>query len=69
MAAVGSFTLRLNVEDNVIVELAGVGSGHFEKQILAMFWLWNDVSQDQPGIQLVRFRAQRFSVRVFPALP
>ncbi len=65
----GSFTLKLNGEDNVIVDLAGVGSGQVEKHILAMYWLWNDGSQDRSGIQLVRFRVQRLGVQVFPALP
>jgi len=63
----GSFTLRLNGEDNVIVDLPGVGSGQFEKHVLAMYWLWNDGSQDRSGIQLVRFRVQRLGVQVFPA--
>lgn len=65
----GSFTLKLNGEDNVIVDLAGVGSGQVEKHVLAMYWLWNDGSRDRSGIQLVRFRVQRLGVRVFPALP
>jgi hypothetical protein len=65
----GSFTLKLNGEDNVIVDLAGVGSGHIEKHILGLFWLWNDGIQDRTGIQLVRFRVQRLGVQVFPALP
>lgn len=65
----GSFTLKLNGEDNVIVDLAGVGSGQIEKHVLAMYWLWNDGRQDRSGIQLVRFRVQRLGVQVFPALP
>jgi len=65
----GSFTLKLNGEDNVIVDLAGVGSGQVEKHILAMYWLWNDGNQDRSGIQLARFRVQRLGVQVFPALP
>ncbi len=65
----GSFTLKLNGEDNVIVDLAGVGSGQIEKHILGLFWLWNDGIQDRTGIQLVRFRVQRLGVQVFPALP
>ncbi len=69
VAADGSFTLKLNGEDNVIVDLAGVGSGQVEKHVLAMYWLWNDGSQDRSGIQLVRFRVQRLGVQVFPALP
>jgi hypothetical protein len=69
VAADGSFTLKLNGEDNVIVDLAGVGSGQVEKHVLAMYWLWNDRSQDRSGIQLVRFRVQRLSVQVFPAVP
>ena len=69
VAADGSFTLKLNGEDNVIVDLAGVGSGQIEKHILGLFWLWNDGSQDRSGIQLVRFRVQRLGVQVFPAMP
>jgi hypothetical protein len=69
VAADGSFKLKLNGEDNVIVDLTGVGSGQVEKHILAMYWLWNDGSQDRSGIQLVRFRVQRLGVQVFPALP
>ena len=69
VAADGSFTLKLNGEDNVIVDLAGVGSGQVEKHVLAMYWLWNGGSQDRSGIQLVRFRVQRLGVQVFPALP
>lgn len=69
VATDGSFTLKLNGEDNVIVDLAGVGSGQVEKHVLAMYWLWNDGSQDRSGIQLVRFRGQRLGVQVFPALP
>lgn len=69
VVADGSFTLKLNGEDNVIVDLAGVGSGQVEKHLLAMYWLWNDGSQDRSGIQLVRFRVQRLGVQVFPALP
>ena len=69
VAADGSFTLKLNGEDNVIVDLAGVGSGQIEKHILGLFWLWNDGIQDRTGIQLVRFRVQRLGVQVFPALP
>ena len=69
VAADGSFTLKLNGEDNVIVDLVGVGSGQMEKHILAMYWLWNDGSQDRSGIQLVRFRVQRLGVQVFPGLP
>ena len=65
----GSFTLKLNGEDNVIVDLVGVGSGQVEKHIVAMYWLWNDGSQDRSGIQLVRFRVQRLGVQVFPSLP
>jgi hypothetical protein len=65
----GSFTLKLNGEDNVIVDLAGIGPGQVEKHVLAMYWLWNDGSQDRSGIQLVRFRVQRLGVQVFPALP
>ena len=67
VAADGAFTLKLNGEDNVIVNLAGIGSGQVEKHILAMYWLWNDGSQDRSGIQLVRFRVQRLGVQVFPA--
>jgi hypothetical protein len=62
----GSFTLKLKGEDNVIVDLAGVGSGQVEKHVLAMYWLWNDGRQDRSGIQLVRFRVQRLGVQVFP---
>ena len=69
VAADGSFTLKLDGEDNVIVDLAGIGSGQVEKHVLAMYWLWNDGSQDRSGIQLVRFRVQRLGVQVFPALP
>jgi hypothetical protein len=69
VTADGSFTLKLNGEDHVIVDLAGVGSGQVEKHVLAMYWLWNDGSQDRSGIQLVRFRVQRLGVQVFPALP
>jgi hypothetical protein len=69
VAADGSFTLKLNGEDNVIVNLAGVGSGQVEKHVLAMYWLWNDGTQDRTGIQLVRFRVQRLGVQVFLALP
>lgn len=69
VAVDGSFTLKLNGEDNVIVDLAGVGSGQVEKHILGLFWLWNDGIQDRTGIQLVRFRVQRLGVQVFPALP
>ncbi|MCP4888230.1 MAG: hypothetical protein GY904_16655 [Planctomycetaceae bacterium] len=69
VATDGSFTLKLNGEDNVIVDLAGVGSGQIEKHVLAMYWLWNDGSQDRSGIQLVRFRVQRLGVQVFPVLP
>ena len=65
----GSFTLKLNGEDNVIVDISGVGSGQIEKHILGLFWLWNDGIQDRTGIQLVRFRVQRLGVQVFPALP
>ena len=65
----GSFTLKLNGVDNVTVDLAGVGSGQIEKHVLAMYWHWNDGSQDRAGIQLVRFRVQRLGVQVFPALP
>ena len=65
----GSFTLKLNGEDNVIVDVAGIGSGQVEKHVLAMYWLWNDGSQDRSGIQLVRFRVQRLGVQVFPAFP
>lgn len=68
VAADGSFTLKLNGEDNVIVDLAAVGSGQVEKHVLAMYWLWNDGSQDRSGIQLLRFRVQRLGVQVFPAL-
>jgi hypothetical protein len=53
----------------VIVDLGAVGSGQVEKHVLAMYWLWNDGSQDRSGIQLVRFRVQRLGVQVFPALP
>ena len=35
----GSFTLKLNGEDNVIVDLAGVGSGLVEKHVLALLAL------------------------------
>lgn len=69
VATDGSFTLKLNGEDNVIVDLAGVGSGQVEKHVLALYWLWNDGTQDRSGIQLVRFRVQRLGVQVFPALP
>ena len=69
VATDGSFTLKLNGEDNVIVDLAEVGSGQVEKHVLAMYWLWNDGNQDRSGIQLVRFRVQRLGVPVFPALP
>jgi hypothetical protein len=69
VAADGSFALKLNGEDNVIVDLAGIGSGQVEKHVLAMDWLWNDGSQDRSGIQLVRFRVQRLGVQVFPAFP
>jgi hypothetical protein len=33
VAANGSFTLKLNSEDNVIVDLAGVSSGQVEKHL------------------------------------
>ncbi len=69
VVADGSFTLKLNGEDNVIVDLAGVGSDQIEKHVLALYWLWNDGSQDRSGIQLVRFRVQRLGVQVFPAPP
>jgi len=69
VAADGSFTLKLNGDDNVIVDHAGVGSAEIEKHVLAMYWLWNDGSQDRSGIQLVRFRVQRLGVQVFPAPP
>ncbi len=69
VSADGTFTLKLNGEDNVIVDTAGVGSGQIEKHVLAMYWLWNDGSQDRSGIQLVRFRVQRLGVQVFPGLP
>ena len=69
VAADGSFTLKLNGEDNVIVDLAGVGSGQIEKHGLAMYWLWNDGSQDRSGIQLVRFRVQRLGVQVSLGIP
>jgi hypothetical protein len=62
----GSFTVKLNGDDNFIVDLAGVGSGQVEKHVIAMYWLWNDGSQDRSGIQLVRFRVQRLGVQVFP---
>lgn len=64
-----SFTLKFNGEDNVVVDLARVGSGQVEKHIVAMYWLWNNGSQDRSGIQLVRFRVQRLGVQVFPGLP
>ena len=69
VAADGSFTLKLNGEDNVIVDISRVGSGQIEKHVLAMYGLWNDGSQARSGIQLVRFRVQRLGVQVFPALP
>lgn len=69
VAADGSFTLKLNGEDNVIVDLAGVGSGQVEKYVIAMYWFWNDVSRDRSGIQLVRFRGHQVGVQVFPAMP
>jgi hypothetical protein len=69
VAADGSFTLKLNGEDNVIVDLAAVGSGKVEKHVLALYWLWNDGSQDRSKIQLIRFRVQRLGVQVFAALP
>ncbi len=62
------FTLKLNGEDNVVVDAVGIGSGQIEKHILALYWLWNDGTQDRSGIQLVRFRVQRLGVQVFPAL-
>ncbi len=68
MAADGLFTLKLNGEDNVVVDAVGIGSGQIEKHILALYWLWNDGTQDRSGIQLVRFRVQRLGVQVFPAL-
>ncbi len=36
VAADGSFTLKLNGKDNVIVDLTVVGSGHVEEHILAI---------------------------------
>ena len=51
------------------MDIAGVGSGQVEKHVLAMYWLWNDGTQDRTGIQLVRFRVQRLGVQVFLALP
>jgi hypothetical protein len=68
VAADGLFTLKLNGEDNVVVDAVGIGSGQIEKHILALYWLWNDGTQDRSGIQLVRFRVQRLGVQVFPAL-
>ena len=49
--------------------MIGVGFGQIEKNILPLYWLWNDGSQDRSGIQLVRFRVQRLGVQVFAALP
>ena len=68
VAADGSFTLKLNGEHNVIMDLAGVGSGKIERHLLATYWLWNDGGQDRSGVQLVRFRVQRLGVQVFPTL-
>ena len=53
----------------MIVDLSALGSRKVKKHVLAMYWLWNDGSQDRSGIQLVWFRVQRLGVQVFPALP
>ena len=53
----------------MIVDIAGVGSGQVEKYVLALYWLWQDGSQDRSGIQLAQFRVRRLGVPVFPALP
>ncbi len=44
---------------------AGVGSGHVEKHVLAMCWLWSDRSQDQLGIQLLRAESSGWGCRRF----
>lgn len=69
VASDGSFTLKLDGPDNIIVNTAGVGSGQIEKHVLALYWRWNDGTQDRSGIQLIRFRVQRLGVQVFPAVP
>ena len=49
VAADGTFTLKLNREDNVIVDIAKVGSGQVEKHILALYWIRNDGKLDRWG--------------------
>jgi hypothetical protein len=53
----------------MIVDLARVGSGQTENHVFAMYYMWNDGSQDRSGIQVVRFRVQRLGAQVFPAPP
>lgn len=62
-----SLTMKLNGEDNEIVNLVGVSSGQIEKYVLAMYWVCNDENQGRSGIQLVRYRVQRLGMQVLPA--
>lgn len=50
VAADGSFTLKLNGEDNVIADIARGGSGQVEKHVLTIYWLWNDKRRDPIGL-------------------
>ena len=63
--------LKPNGEDDMIIDTVAATSGQFEKNVKhvqALYWLWNEGIQDRTGNPLVRFRVQRLSTQMFPAL-
>ncbi|XZE55986.1 hypothetical protein SH139x_002040 [Planctomycetaceae bacterium SH139] len=61
----GSFTLKLNGEDNVIGDPASVGSGRIERNVLTLYWPWHDGGQDRSGISYSGFGSRRWWCRFF----
>ena len=58
VAADGSFTLKFDGDDNIVVDAALA----VEKHVLAMYWSWHDGERERTGIELARWRVQRAQI-------
>jgi hypothetical protein len=63
-----SSALKLNSVGDFLEILTEVGSSQVEKNVLAMYWLWNDGSPERSVIQLAQFRVQRTGAEAFSAV-